>query len=86
MGRAPCGSGSCARIAQQYGRGLIKIDQTRVFESRTGGRYRVTPVKAVKCGHFDAVVVEVSGNGHYTGTSSFSLEEDDEIGKGFLMS
>ncbi|CAG2205938.1 L3HYPDH [Mytilus edulis] len=86
VGRAPCGSGSSARIAQQYGRGLIKLDQTRVFESRTGGKYRATPVKAVSCGDFNAVVVEVSGNGHYIGTSSFSLEEGDKIGKGFLMS
>ncbi|XP_052106188.1 trans-L-3-hydroxyproline dehydratase-like [Mytilus californianus] len=86
VGRAPCGSGSSARIAQQFGRGLIKLDQTRIFKSRTGGRYKATSVKAVKCGDFDAVVVEVSGNGYYTGTSSFSLEENDEIGKGFLMS
>jgi len=31
------------------------------------------------------VTVEVGGKAHYTGRASFTLEEGDEIGKGFLL-
>lgn len=61
------------------------MDQTRVYESRTGGRYRSSPVKAVKCWEYHVVVVEVTGIWYYTGSSSFSLGEDDVIGREFLM-
>ena len=33
----------------------------------------------------DAVVVEVSGHGYYTGEASYWMEEDDPKGKGFLI-
>lgn len=86
MDRSPCGSGVTSRIAQQFGRGLIKLGQTRTFESITGATFKAKPVKSVKCGDYDAVIVEVTGNGYYTGTSTFTLEEDDIIGRGFLLS
>ncbi|XP_076099561.1 trans-L-3-hydroxyproline dehydratase-like [Mytilus galloprovincialis] len=86
LDRSPCGSGVTSRIAQQFGRGLIKLGQTRTFESITGATFKAKPVKSVKCGDYDAVIVEVTGNGYYTGTSTFTLEEDDIIGRGFLLS
>jgi hypothetical protein len=30
-------------------------------------------------------VVEVAGKAHYTGTARFTLEDDDTIGRGFLL-
>ncbi len=33
----------------------------------------------------DAVVVEVSGRGHYTGKSSFWAEDEDNLTPGFLV-
>jgi trans-L-3-hydroxyproline dehydratase len=83
--RSPCGSGVTARIAQQYTRNLIKIGQSRTFEGPTGAKFQAKPEKEIKYGDYNAVVVEVSGNGYYSGTSTFTLEEDDEIGRGFLL-
>ncbi|XP_063425578.1 trans-L-3-hydroxyproline dehydratase-like [Mytilus trossulus] len=83
--RSPCGSGVTARIAQQFTRNLIKLGQTRTFEGPTSSRFTAKPVKEVTYGDYNAVIVEVSGNGYYTGTSKFTLEEDDTIGKGFLL-
>ena len=84
--RSPTGSGVTARIAVQLARGLIRLGQSRKFESITGAIFtgkalRETPRPA----RFHAVTVEVSGSAHYTGTASFTYEPGDEIGQGFLL-
>ena len=44
------------------------------------------PLRVVPYGCYDdAVVVEVSGRSHYIGECSFWVEEDDELGAGFLV-
>ena len=44
------------------------------------------PLKVVHYGRYDdAVVVEVGGRGHYTGESSFWVEQGDKLGAGFLI-
>jgi trans-L-3-hydroxyproline dehydratase len=83
--RAPCGSGVTARIAQQFARNLIGLGQTRKFESPTGSKFNAKLIREVKYAEYDAVVVEISGHGYYTGKSTFTLEEEDDIGKGFLL-
>ncbi|KAJ8308798.1 hypothetical protein KUTeg_013672 [Tegillarca granosa] len=84
--RSPCGSGVTARIAQQYHRNLIQVNQTRTFRGPAGGIFQAKVVKQVQYGQHKSVIVEVSGNGYYTGTSTFTVEEDDKIGgAGFLL-
>ncbi|XP_053404768.1 trans-L-3-hydroxyproline dehydratase-like isoform X2 [Mercenaria mercenaria] len=83
--RSPCGSGSTARIALQFHRGLIKLGQKRTFRGPAGSKFVARVVKQVNVGSHDAVIVEVSGKGHYMGSSVFTLEADDEIGKGYLL-
>ncbi|XP_060572768.1 trans-L-3-hydroxyproline dehydratase-like [Ruditapes philippinarum] len=83
--RSPCGSGTTGRIAQLFGRGIIKLGQKRAFRGPAGAKFIAKAVKEVKFGCHNAVVVEVSGKGNYTGSSVFTLEADDEIGKGFLL-
>ncbi len=44
------------------------------------------PVRVEKYGCYDnAVVVEVSGRGYYTGEASFKMEEGDPRATGFLI-
>lgn len=83
--RSPTGSGVTARIALQHARGLIGIGQERRFESVTGALFTGKAMRATKAGRFDAVTVEVGGRAHYTGTARFTLEENDDIGRGFLL-
>lgn len=42
-------------------------------------------VKKLQYADYEAVVVEVSGRGHYTGTATFTMEQDDPLYKGFLL-
>lgn len=83
--RSPTGSGVTARIALQHRRGLITTNQTRTFESVTGALFTGRPVREVTCGDFKAVTVEVTGEAHYTGESVFRWENNDDIGRGFLL-
>jgi proline racemase len=83
--RSPTGSGVTARIAVQHARGLIGLGQERRFESLTGAIFTGKALAATRAGRFEAVTVEVGGRAHYTGRASFTVEPDDEIGRGFLL-
>ena len=83
--RSPTGSGVTARVALQHRRRLIAVEQVRTFESVTGALFTGQVATETTCGNFPAVTVEVSGMAHFTGESTFYLEDNDTIGMGFLM-
>ncbi|KAF3702828.1 Trans-L-3-hydroxyproline dehydratase [Channa argus] len=84
--RSPTGSGVTARVAFQYHKGLIQLNQTRTFQSgATGSQFTGKAVEETKCGDFRAVVVEVAGRAFYTGVSRFVQEQDDKLTHGFLL-
>ncbi|KAM6906310.1 trans-L-3-hydroxyproline dehydratase isoform 1-T1 [Lycodopsis pacificus] len=84
--RSPTGSGVTARVALQYHKGLIQLNQTRTFESgATGSQFTGKAVEETTYGDFRAVVVEVAGRAFYTGVSCFVQEPDDELTQGFLL-
>ncbi len=83
--RSPTGSGVTARIALQHARGLIALGQERRFQSLTGALFTGKALEETRAGRFPAVIAEVGGKAHYTGRATFTLEEDDEIGRGFLL-
>ena len=85
VSRSPCGSGTTARVALQYRRQQIAIGQSKTFSGATGARFQAKPIRETKCGPHDAVLVEISGKAQYLGSSCFTAESDDEIGKGFLL-
>ncbi|XP_072485453.1 trans-3-hydroxy-L-proline dehydratase isoform X2 [Notamacropus eugenii] len=78
--RSPTGSGVTARIALQYHKGLIQLNQIRTFKSSTtGSLFTGKPVKETKCGEFKAVVVEVSGQAYYTETLRLFSSQTDSF-------
>ncbi|OWF45444.1 Trans-L-3-hydroxyproline dehydratase [Mizuhopecten yessoensis] len=83
--RSPCGSGGTARIARQYHKEYIKLGQAKQFMGPSKAKFTAKAIKEVTYGGYKAVVVEVSGKGYYCGSSEFSVEEDDVIGRGFLL-
>ncbi|KAF7230584.1 trans-L-3-hydroxyproline dehydratase [Nothobranchius furzeri] len=84
--RSPTGSGVTARVALQYHKGLVQLNQIRTFQSgATGSQFTGKAVHETTCGDFKAVVVEVSGRAFYTGVSRFVQESEDELKHGFLL-
>lgn len=83
--RSPTGSGVTARMAAMQARGAVGPGERRLFESITGSRFTGTVETETSAGNRAAVTVRVSGKAHYTGTAEFTLEDDDELGRGFLL-
>jgi proline racemase len=83
--RSPTGSGVSARIAVQHARGAVKLGEPRQFESLTGAVFSAKAVRSEREGRFEAVRVEVGGQGYYSGRSSFTMEAGDALGAGFLL-
>lgn len=58
MDRSPTGSGVTARVALQYHKGLIKLNQSRTFQSgATGSQFTG---KAVEVPEFTSVISKMS--------------------------
>ena len=83
--RSPTGSGVAARLALQWTRGEIALNQARPFESLTGARFIGTAVEETRAGPYRAIVAEVAGKAHYMGEARFTLEPEDPLAEGFLL-
>ncbi|MEX0955235.1 MAG: proline racemase family protein [Rhizobiaceae bacterium] len=83
--RSPTGSGVTARLAAMHARGGVQPGEQRLFESITGSHFTSSVAGETKAGSYDAVTVRVSGRAHYTGRAEFTLDDDDELGRGFLL-
>jgi trans-L-3-hydroxyproline dehydratase len=82
--RSPTGSGVTARIAVQVAKGEIMLGQSRRFESVTGAVFTGRALERTRVGSVPAVIVEVGGRAHYTGSARFTLEPGDPLA-GFLL-
>lgn len=83
--RSPTGSGVTARLAAMHAKGEIGLGEERIFESIVGSRFTGSVVRAITEGPHDAVVANVGGRAFYSGRAEFTLENEDELGKGFLV-
>jgi proline racemase len=83
--RSPCGTGTCARMAQLYARGLLGLDEAFVSESFIGTRFVGRLVASTSVGSVPAVVPEITGRAWVTGTAQYLLDPDDPFPAGFLV-
>ncbi|PCI28291.1 proline racemase [Candidatus Kaiserbacteria bacterium] len=83
--RSPTGSGVSARLAIQHARGLIAPGDIRVFESVIGSSFEGSVEATTSCGPHEAIIASVKGKAHYSAKASFWYEEDDEVGRGFIV-
>ncbi|MGH3241770.1 MAG: proline racemase family protein [Spirillospora sp.] len=81
--RSPCGTGTCARMAQLHGRGELPLDTGFVNESFIGTRFGGRLVGTTEVGGLPAVVPEISGRAWITGTANYLLDPTDPFPEGF---
>jgi len=85
--RSPTGSGVSARLAVLHVRGAVATGEEIAIESILGresvfhGRVARTETWAGR----NAVIPEVRGSAHMTGSARFVLDDNDPIGRGFLV-
>jgi trans-L-3-hydroxyproline dehydratase len=83
--RSPTGSGVTARLAAMHARGSVRPGETRIFESIAGSQFTGSVERVTAAGAFAAITARVGGRAYYSGRAEFIVEEDDELGKGFLL-
>ncbi len=83
--RSPCGSGTSARLALLRDSGELGLGETLVHGSIVGTAFTARAVQDVDVAGRRAVVTEVEGAAHPTGTHEFVLDPEDPLGTGFLL-
>jgi proline racemase len=83
--RSPCGSGTSARLALLDASGeLLRGEELRHL-SIVGSEFRGRVVEDAEIAGRPAVITEVEGSAHRTGEHRFVLEDEDDLGTGFLL-
>jgi len=86
LDRSPCGTGTSARMAQMYARGLLDLNQDFVHESINGTCFTGRLVEKVQLTpEVEAVVPTIEGRAWITGFQQFVLDPDDPFPAGFLL-
>ncbi|GHJ36805.1 proline racemase family protein [Streptomyces sp. TS71-3] len=83
--RSPCGTGTCARMAQLHARGELEIGAEFVNESFIGTRFTGRLLRAADVAGVPAVVPEFSGRAWVTGTATYLLDPADPFPEGFVL-
>jgi proline racemase len=83
--RSPCGTGTCARMAQLHARGELGLGQDFVNESFIGTTFVGRLVGETTVGDRPGVVPAVSGRAWLTGTAQYFLDPEDPFPQGFLL-
>lgn len=84
--RSPCGSGTSARLALLHAQGRLATGALLRHTSVVGSTFsgRVLSTTEVHDG-IPAVITQVGGRASQTGTHTFVLDPDDEVGLGFQL-
>lgn len=83
--RSPCGTGTCARMAQLHARGELPLDTEFVNESFIGTRFTGRLTGTSEVAGLPAVVPEFSGRAWITGTANYLLDPADPFPEGFVL-
>lgn len=83
--RSPCGTGTCARMAQLYSKGELRLNQEFVHESIIGTLFKGRLVSEVLVGDYYAVIPEITGSAYITGIHQFIVDPEDPLKNGFLL-
>jgi proline racemase len=83
--RSPCGTGTCARMAQLHARGELELGQDFVNESLLGTRFTGRLVEETVAGSRPAQIPTVTGSAWITGMGQYLLDPADPFPRGFTL-
>jgi proline racemase/trans-L-3-hydroxyproline dehydratase len=82
---APCGSGTCARMALFHHRGIMTIGSTFVSRGLLGLDFRGRIAAETEVEGRRAILPEITGTAHLTGFSQFLFDPEDPLRAGYLL-
>lgn len=83
--RSPCGTGTCAQLANLHHWGQLEIGQEIINESIINTQFIGKIVGVTKLGSTDAVIPQVTGRAFITGYHQFVIDPDDPLQHGFWV-
>jgi proline racemase len=83
--RSPCGTGTSARAALLYHKGILKPGQSFEHLSIIDSLFITRAVEELDFHGYKAIIPEVTGSARLRGFRAHMLDPDDEKGFGFLM-
>ena len=82
---APCGSGTCARMALFHHRGLMGVGSTFVSRGLLGLDFTGRIAGETRVEGRPAILPEITGTAFLTGSSQFLFDPADPVRAGFLL-
>ncbi|KAK2589754.1 hypothetical protein QQS21_012566 [Conoideocrella luteorostrata] len=83
--RSPCGTGTSARMAILYARGLLKVGETFKHRSVIDTEFIGRIQRTTKVGEYDAIVPNISGRAWITSYKQIVLDPADPYPEGFRV-
>jgi proline racemase len=82
---APCGSGTCARMALFHHQGRLAVGESYVSEGLSGLGFVGRVAGETSVGGRRAILPEITGTAYITGTSQLTFDPDDPLREGFRL-
>jgi proline racemase len=82
---APCGSGTCARMALFHHRGLMRVGSTVTSRGLLGLDFTGRIAGETEVEGRRAILPEITGTAHLTGFSQFLFDPEDPVRAGYLL-
>jgi proline racemase/trans-L-3-hydroxyproline dehydratase len=83
--RSPCGTGTSAKLASLYSRGLIREMEEFRYESILGTIFKGKIIGTLKIENYKAIIPEITGSSFITGFNNFVIDPDDPFKYGFYL-
>lgn len=85
IGRDPCATGATAKLAIEYSKGKLQLNQNYVVEGLIETTYTCNITGTTKVGELDAVIPVIVGKTYITSFAQFVVESDDPLPTGWLV-
>ncbi|WP_071672803.1 proline racemase family protein [Nioella nitratireducens] len=85
LDRSPCGTGTAAKMACRYARGLLDVGEDYVNEGPLGTTFTGRIEDLTQVGPYKAIVPSISGQGWIYGISQYTLDPTDPFQQGFRV-
>jgi 4-hydroxyproline epimerase len=83
--RSPCGTGTSARMAQWYAKGVLKPGEDFIHESIIGSIFKGRIEKVTTCGNYPAIIPSIEGWARVTGYITIIIDDEDPYAHGFSV-
>lgn len=83
--RSPCGTGTSAKLAVLYAKGLLQINELFIHESIIGSRFQCRIIDTTVVAGIPSVIPEITGQAHITGIHTYVIDPDDPFPNGFKL-